>query len=158
MRYPLWLLVKRRSGLRGRLPYVSNVLPGGDAPVPAPPAGFQDIGFPNAPVTEAGPRVVGDAASKKWVQRVVEVVNSVRLGKMNCTLSVTLTPDSDITTITDVRISAKSALIPSPITSSAATEMASGNFYISSQTDGSAVLAQTNSSQADRSFIFVILG
>lgn len=157
MRIPLWLLL-RRGGLRGKAPYVSNLLSGGDIVAAPPPAGATKKGFPPAPLQEGPPGSIREAASRVWVARTVEVVNDLRRGKMNVVLPTTLKANSTITTVIDNRIGILSSILFSPITANAAAEMAAGTLYVSSQTEGSAVLTHADNAQTDRTFNLVVLG
>lgn len=157
MRIPLWLLL-RRTGLRGKAPYISNFLPGGDAITPPAPAGATRKGYPPAPLQEGPPASIRDSASRVWVARIVEIVNGVLRGKMNVVLPVTLTADTTTTNIIDSRIGVFSSLLFSPVTANAAAEMGNGTMFVSSQRNGFAVLTHASNSQADRSFNLAILG
>lgn len=118
-----------------------------------PPSGFQP-----APTGGVPARGLADAASAWWVRQVAEAANNMLRGKFNNILAATLTANAASTTLTDVRISATSALLFSPLTANAAAEMGAGTLYISALTNGGATLAHANNSQADRSFYVVIMG
>jgi hypothetical protein len=120
-------------------------------------AGSDAVGYRPAPLSEGPPGAFREAASERWVRRIVDVVNNTQKGKLNVTLNVTLTPNATSTVITDVRISAFSALLFTPRTANAAVEQAAGGLYVSSQQSGQAVVEHANSAQSDREFRVVIL-
>lgn len=122
-----------------------------------PVAGADAAGYRPAPLSEAAPRNLGDAASVRWVRRVVDTVNNSLRGKLNVTLNVTLAANADTTIVTDARISAFSALMFTPLTANAAAEQAAGGLYVTSQRSGEATVAHANNAQSDRMFRMVIL-
>ena len=122
-----------------------------------PVAGSDAIGYRPAPLSEAPPNSLRDAASERWVRRIVDVVNSARSGKLNVTLNVTLTADTTTTIVTDARISVGSGLLFMPLSANAAAEQAAGTMYVSGQRSGQATITHANNAQTDRSFRIVIL-
>ena len=66
-------------------------------------------------------------------REVAEVVNNTVDGKMNVTGEVTLTNSATSTVVTDIRVGAESLIVFMPITADAATELAAGGMYVSSQ-------------------------
>jgi len=62
-----------------------------------------------------------------------EIVNNCVDGKMNVTGEVTLTNSATSTVVTDIRVGAESLIVFMPITADAATELAAGGMYVSSQ-------------------------
>lgn len=153
--YPLGL-----RGLVGRHRLPSPFFgAGGTAGVtPSGPSETVARGFPPAPLGEAPPGSLREAAAQVWVRRIVDTVNNTLRGKLNAILGVTLAASADHTTIIDPRIGAFSALLFTPMSADAATEQASGHMYVSSQGYGTATVAHTNNSQSDRSFNMVIIG
>lgn len=116
------------------------------------------IGFQPAPLVGTAPKGLSDSAEKRWVRAVAEVVNRLLSGKMNVTLSVTLTANAASTTVIDARIGVFSALPHHPTTAHAAAEIAAGGFYVSAQQNGQFTLTHANNAQTDRTFTFAILG
>lgn len=158
MRFPLRLFL-RPGRLRGASPYVLGVVPpSGGAPAAPAPAGAIRKGFTPAPLQEGPPSSVPESASKRWVTRVVEVVNEVQRGKMNVVLQATLTANSTTTDIIDNRVGAFSSILFSPVTANAAAEMAAGTLFVSMQKQGEAVLTHASNAQEDRTFNLAIIG
>lgn len=62
-----------------------------------------------------------------------EIVNNCVDGKMNVTGEVTLTNSVTSTVVFDIRVGAESLIVFQPITADAATELAAGGMYVSSQ-------------------------
>jgi hypothetical protein len=112
--------------------------------------------FLPAPISAAPPASLQQAASLPWVRGIVTVVNSIRSGKVNAVLPVTLVPSASATAVIDARIGPFSALLFSPLTPHAAAEVPT--LYVASQTAGSAMLGHTNSALADRAFNMAIVG
>ncbi len=115
-------------------------------------AGADTIGYRPAPLSEGPPDSLRGAASERWVRRIVDTVNRSLSGKLNVTLSVTLTANSASTIIKDARISAFSALMFAPLTANAAAEQAAGGLYVSAQQSGQATIQHANNAQSDRRF------
>ena len=115
-------------------------------------------GYPQAPINDAAPLSLSLAASAGWLRTVVTTVNNILRGKLNVTLSVTLAANATSTIVTDARVSARSALLLSPLTAHAAAELAAGTLYVASQQNGQATIAHANNGQLDRQFTLVILG
>lgn len=116
------------------------------------------IGYPPVSLSGSPPRKAEDAAEKGWVRRIAEVVNNILKGKMNVTLSVTLTANAGSTTVIDARIGVGSALLFMPLTAHAAAEIAAGGFYVSAQKNQQATLTHANNAQSDRKFTLAIIG
>jgi hypothetical protein len=90
-------------------------------------------------------------------ERLALVVNQLLLGKMNCTLAVTLTASAASTTIEDPRINSTSLFIFDPRTAHAATELYGATMYVSAISKGSVTITHANSEQDDRTFAVGIL-
>lgn len=149
-----------RPTLRGILGQVPppTTLRGSTARTAAAPAGASNRGYLPAPLNEAPPPTLKDAAPASWVRRIVTTVNSTLAGKMNAVLPITLTPDSATTTVIDSRISAFSAIVFSPVTANAATEIGNGTLYVSAKQSGQATITHASNGQADRDFLLLIIG
>ena len=84
-----------------------------------------------------------------------EIVNQCVDGKMNVTGQVTLTNSATSTVVTDIRVGAESLIVFMPITADAATELAAGGMYVSSQ--GKQTFTVTHASTTTtRTFRFAI--
>jgi hypothetical protein len=84
------------------------------------------------------------------------VVNRLNSGKLNCTGTVVLTPNAASTLVTDSRATAESFIGLSPLTGSAAA--AAAGLYVATRDSGSFSLAHADNAEADRSFVYVIIG
>lgn len=109
---------------------------------------------PGYPLVPHAARTGQDPA---WLRRIVEVVNRSVTGRLNVTHSVTFGAGVDSTTLVDSRIHFWSHLNLVPLTADAASLEGQG-WYVSSQTNGSAVITHANSSLADRTYSVLIIG
>ena len=89
-------------------------------------------------------------------QLISDCVGGIMKGHTNNTGSVTLASSVASTTISDIRLSNASVILLMPTTANAAAALATT--YVSSRTEGSAVLTHTNNAQIDRSFNYIIVG
>lgn len=87
-------------------------------------------------------------------RKIAEVANQAVQGKTLNVSTVTLTANSATTTLDDTRIGVSSFIGLSPTTANAAAEQ----WYISSQTSMQATITHANNAQADRTFVYVIIG
>jgi hypothetical protein len=87
---------------------------------------------------------------------VAEIVNNIMDGKTNNIGTVTLTSSATTTTLNDARISAGSTIIMTPMTSNAAKEF--GTCFISSRSNGSAVISHQNTGHSDLIYTYAIVG
>jgi hypothetical protein len=129
-----------------------------DVPAPVAAPAVPHFGYPPAPLGAVSPAGLADTASRLWVKQIAEAANRTQQGKLNNTVTITLTAGAATTTVIDQRISAFSALLFSPLTANAAAELAAGSLYVSARTNGQAVLAHANNGQTDRSYCLVIIG
>ncbi len=84
-----------------------------------------------------------------------EIVNNCVDGKLNVTGEVTLTNSATSTVVTDIRVGADSLIVFQPITADAATELAAGSMYVSSQ--GKQTFTVTHASDTTtRTFRFAV--
>lgn len=90
------------------------------------------------------------------VREVAEVLNNTVNGKLNCTGSFTVTPNTGTTTVVDPRASKESVILFSPTTSQAATEV--NHLYVSTKNNGSFVVSHRNNGTSGRDFDYVIIG
>src|SRR3990172_5077389 len=86
---------------------------------------------------------------REFARRVVRVVNSLLLGKLNCGGTVTLTASAASTTLTDARISFESAVLLVPTTANAAAALATTYVVETGRVNGSVVITHANNAQAD---------
>ena len=84
-----------------------------------------------------------------------EIINNCVDGKLNVTGEVTLTNSATSTVVTDVRVGAESLIVFMPITAGAATELAAGGMYVSSQGKQTFTVTHANNSTA-RTFRFAV--
>ena len=105
----------------------------------------------------AAPRYPGFRSGEPEQERVQKLSNLLR-GKLNNSTNgtVTLTANAASTTLTDPLITPVSVVAIHPTTANAAGAIATT--YVSSQTNGSAVLTHANNAQADKTFRYVIVG
>jgi hypothetical protein len=103
-------------------------------------------GFPGLPVAGADAR------------QVAAVVNRLAQGKLNCTGSVTLTPSTAATSVSDARVTAASVILLMPTTANAAAELGNGTLFVSARAKGSFTLTHANNAQTDRGFDFAVIG
>lgn len=93
-------------------------------------------------------------------RKIASTVNQLVMGKVNCTLDVTLNAGTTTTTVSDARVFYTSAIIPAmALTFNGATDIA-GGIYIPLATikKGSAVVYHRADIATDRTIRFVILG
>lgn len=86
------------------------------------------------------------------------VINRMNLGKLNCTGTVTLRPHEINTQVMDSRATADSYIGLTPLTASAAAEMAGGLLHISARANGSFELTHLESPADDRRFVYLLIG
>lgn len=78
-------------------------------------------------------------------------------GRIDCTLSLTLTANVASTTITDSRISLSTAVLAMPTTANAAAEIGAGTMYFTPSA-GQCVVTHANNAQIDRTFTMALIG
>ena len=93
-------------------------------------------------------------------RKLARAINSLRSGKMNCLLDVTLTANAGTTTVTDSRIGYYSAFFFMPMTANADVDCRVGPLYVAQATlkTGSAVITHANNANTDRTHRVAILG
>ena len=128
----------------------------GYPPIPEPPVP------PNSSPSSIGAIVTWLSELLRWVWElhrwsilVKNVCNSTLQGKLNTTGTVTLTSSASTTTITDARITANSFIGLTPTTQNATS--AQTTLYVSSRTNGSAVLTHAISLATDETFVYEII-
>lgn len=111
------------------------------------------------------PSVPEDSSDERDHRRkMARAIQSLMLGKSNCTLDVTLAANVATTTIQDPRISSTSAIVPAMATTANAAGAIAAGIYVTSiigatafQT-GSAVINHNNTATTDRTIRFLIVG
>lgn len=113
-------------------------------------------GYPVAPLGGDPVSALPQAAHTTWVRRIVDVLNSVRLGKLNANLSITLRTSPNTTTpIIDARISMFSALLFTPQSAASAAMLSA--LYPSNQNNGSVTLNHLSTIDSC-SYVMTIIG
>lgn len=92
------------------------------------------------------------------VDRLYQAVNQLILGNASNTGSVTLTESAASTSVSNNRVGADAVILLMPKTANAASELASGNCYVSSVTKGSFTITHQNNAQTDRDFDYIHVG
>lgn len=90
--------------------------------------------------------------------QIIQTINQMILGNLNNTSAITLTANSATTTVTNSRVAANSFLSFMPTTANAATELAAGTMYVSSQNKGEFTITHANNVQTDRTFSYMHVG
>lgn len=108
--------------------------------VPAPPTSLTDL-----------------KSHAIWSRKLFDAIKAWRVGKFDCTKSVTLTIGAASTTVSDYRFSPQSFVWGMPTTANASAEIGAGTIYFT-PTDGSCLIMHANNANADRTFTLVILG
>lgn len=98
------------------------------------------------------------AALRRWIVQIARVVNRINAGKFNATGTLTLAAGAASTTVSDPRATAFSCIGLMPASANAAAEIAAGSLYVSARASGAFVIAHANNAQADRSFVYSIIG
>lgn len=97
-----------------------------------------------------------------WAWSVSAVVNNIMNGKTNNTASITLTASSATTTVTlaEGRLGEDTIILFMPTTANAATELASGNMYVSARSvaDNQFTITHTNDANNDKTFNYIMVG
>lgn len=94
----------------------------------------------------------------EWLRLASEVGNRTQLGKLNCVGTVTLTASQATTTLNNRRIGTDSVFLPMATTANAAAELATLYQTTPNVTEGQMVLNHANNAQADRTFLYALLG
>lgn len=91
-------------------------------------------------------------------RKLADAVNTLRNGKLNSTGGFTLAASVATTTLSDRRIGPDSYINFMPTTANAAAEVGGGTMYVSSRSIGGATVTHANNLQADRIFVYLIIG
>lgn len=87
-------------------------------------------------------------------RQVANVVNLLMDGKSNNTGSVTLTPSSATTTLTDARIGPNSVILFMPQTAHASAV----SIYVTNRDNGVATLHHPSDANTDKTFSYCVIG
>lgn len=109
-----------------------------------------DISRPNVPVT------FPDEAEHR--RQIALALNQALLGRLNNTGLVTLAANQATTVVNDLKVAVQSKVFLTPLTASAAAEVATGNLFIVTVTEKKFTIAHTNNAVTDRDFAYAILG
>lgn len=101
---------------------------------------------------------IGLPAAGADARAVAAVVNRINQGKLNCTGSVTLTPNQATTTLNDPRLTGTSVVLFMAKTANASAEIGAGTLYVSGRGKGVATLNHANNAQADRDLDYIVIG
>lgn len=89
-------------------------------------------------------------------RKIAEGVERALNGKVRSVGSITLTANAASSTLTDEKIGPLSFIALYPTTANAAAIVAAT--YVSARTDKSATITHTNNANADKTFMYVVLG
>jgi hypothetical protein len=95
------------------------------------------------------------------LQKIVLSIQQLAAGRSNAVGAVTLTPGSATTVVVPTQsgmIAPGSTPILTPTTAAAATEMASGNLFVSAIAKDTFTINHTNSATTGRTFLYAIHG
>jgi hypothetical protein len=106
-------------------------------------------------VTDLAPLDFSDF--REWLRKTVAAVNAALNGANRTTGEVTLTANDTTTTVTTPYVTEESAVIFTPLTANAATEVGEGGMYVSTRTNGvSFVITHANGAETDRDFAWAL--
>lgn len=91
-------------------------------------------------------------------RQTAQVVNLLVDGKFNASGTVTLAASAASTTVTDFRVGQDSAILFTPTTANAAAEQGNGTMFLSSRVKQGFTITHANNSQADRTFLYIVIG
>lgn len=89
-------------------------------------------------------------------REIAAVLQGAMQGKLNNTGSLTLTANAATTTLTDPRIGNNSAILLMPATANAAAAIATT--YFDTFADGSCTVHHANNANADKTFVYCVIG
>lgn len=91
-------------------------------------------------------------------RQIASWANQVHVGHLANTGTVTLTANAQSTTVADSRVSFNSFVGFMPLTANAASELAGGGMWVSTQANESFTITHTSAASADRQFRYALLG
>jgi hypothetical protein len=97
-----------------------------------------------------------DPKEPEVTRRLIESLNRVLQGKMNCTADMTLKRDAVSTTVSDVRCGVASVILPMP--TSVDGEVALTSWRVSTRNNGSFVISHVSTSTSDATATYAIFG
>ena len=106
----------------------------------------------------ARPGVLPDSVNaRQHLRNLAEAANDLLDGHGNCTLKLTLAPNSGSSVVKDGRISIQTCPLFAPLTANAAAEWASGQMFASC-VKGLLTITHRNSPETDRTFMVALVG
>lgn len=108
------------------------------------------ISFPQAPAN--------GIADNNTIKDLIRIINNIMRGKTNNRGETTLTANSATTAILDENVGGESIIILMPLTANAATEIANGTIYVSSQGKKTFTLTHADNAQTNRNFRYAVIG
>jgi hypothetical protein len=97
-----------------------------------------------------------DPKEPEVTRRLIEALNRIMQGKMNCTADVRLNRDAVSTTVSDVRCGIASVILPMP--SSTEGGIALTTWSINTRNNGSFVISHVSTSTSDATATYAIFG
>lgn len=91
-------------------------------------------------------------------RKLARGINTALQGKLNAVVAFTLTANAATSTITDARLTINSFIGFMPITAHASAEIGAGTIYVSTRSNGTAVVTHANNAQLDRTYQLLIIG
>lgn len=95
-----------------------------------------------------------------YLRRILDSLNSLRRGKIECVTELTLTANAGTTALVDPRLSPQSVVVFDPLTANAAANAAGVNMYVLEANRGNGTWTVTHPNQVttDRTFRVAIIG
>lgn len=92
------------------------------------------------------------------LKKIVLAIQQLAAGRSNAVGTVTLSPGSATTVVSDRNCAAGSTPLLTPTTANAATESGNGTMYVSAVANGSFTITHANSATAGRTFLYALFG
>jgi hypothetical protein len=96
--------------------------------------------------------------SEKDVYKLSRAIRELFEGRSNAVGSCTLTANVASTIVKAANCGAGSAVLLTPTSAHAATEVGNGTIYVSAVASGSFTIVHANNAQTDRTFLYAALG
>lgn len=87
----------------------------------------------------------------------LEAIRNIFLLRLDAVGELTLTPNVASTAVADIRVTVNSAVVLTPVTASAATELGNGTAYVTVANE-SFTVTHANNATADRTFRYIVMG
>lgn len=91
-------------------------------------------------------------------KKMILSLQQLAAGRSNAVGTMTLTINVTTTTITDQNCAAGSVVQPTATTAHAAAEIGNGTLFLSAVANGSFTFTHASNTQADRTFLYAIIG